>query len=242
MVRDYVRKLYAPAARDRPRAQRRLPGRRRARGLEEAGPRRLAGVRVEHVESSGVGDAPEIGTTLTVRAFVSLGELVARRRRRAARARRHQQRGRAGRHRRSSRSSLAEGYEGGRHRFDGDRACSTSSGAFGYTVRVVPQQRPARLARRARRRRAPLTAVTRDRQRLSRSRTRQAAAPPDGRGLSVRLRRIDDDRSGAPRRERVAGLDRGAVRWAGVGGEHDLAGLHPLVVGQRHVDRRRRRR
>ena len=32
-------------------------------------------VRVEHVESSGVGDAPEVGATLTVRAFVSLGEL-----------------------------------------------------------------------------------------------------------------------------------------------------------------------
>ncbi len=33
------------------------------------------GVRVEHVESSGVGDAAEVGALLSVRAFVCLGEL-----------------------------------------------------------------------------------------------------------------------------------------------------------------------
>jgi starch phosphorylase len=32
---------------------------------------------------------------------------------------------------------LAESYEGGRHRFDGDLVLD-HSGAFGYTVRVVP--------------------------------------------------------------------------------------------------------
>ena len=32
-------------------------------------------VRVDHVEAAGVGDAPEVGSTLEVRAFVSLGEL-----------------------------------------------------------------------------------------------------------------------------------------------------------------------
>jgi starch phosphorylase len=32
-------------------------------------------VRVEHVEFSGVGDAAEVGALLSVRAFVSLGEL-----------------------------------------------------------------------------------------------------------------------------------------------------------------------
>lgn len=32
-------------------------------------------VRVEHVESSGVGDAAEVGALLSVRAFASLGEL-----------------------------------------------------------------------------------------------------------------------------------------------------------------------
>ena len=34
-----------------------------------------ADVRVEHVESHGVGDTPEVGSTLTVRVFVSLGSL-----------------------------------------------------------------------------------------------------------------------------------------------------------------------
>ena len=62
MVRDYV----APALRARRRGTARAlnadyAGAARARRLEAAGPRRLAGVRVEHVESSGVGDAPEVG-------------------------------------------------------------------------------------------------------------------------------------------------------------------------------------
>ncbi len=137
MVRDYVRELYTPAA---------LTG--RLLNSDYSGATELAawkakvrtgwsGVRVEHVESSGVGDAPEIGTTLSVRAFVSLGdltpddvdvqlvhgiinsedELVA-----------------------SSVESLSpvEDYEGGRHRFDGDLTLGRS-GAFGYTVRVVPK-------------------------------------------------------------------------------------------------------
>ena len=35
-------------------------------------------------------------------------------------------------------SGLAETYEGGRHRFDGDVVLD-HSGAFGYTVRVIPR-------------------------------------------------------------------------------------------------------
>ena len=75
MVRDYVRELYVPAAHT-------------ARGLNSDfhGAAELAAwkkrvraawpsVRVDHVESSGVSEAPEVGATLTVRAFVSLGDL-----------------------------------------------------------------------------------------------------------------------------------------------------------------------
>ena len=51
-VRDYVRELYAPAAAQRARAQLRLRRRRGARAVEAAGQGRLAGVRVEHVETS----------------------------------------------------------------------------------------------------------------------------------------------------------------------------------------------
>ena len=64
-----------------------------------------AGVRVEHVESSGVGDAPEVGATLTVRAFVVARRAVARRRRRPGACTARRRRGRAGRHR--GRESLA---------------------------------------------------------------------------------------------------------------------------------------
>jgi starch phosphorylase len=137
MVRDYLRQLYAPAAVTA-----------RALNSDYAGAAELAawkkkvkagwsGVRVEHVESSGVGDAPEVGDTMSVRAFVALGslspedvdvQLI---------------------HGRSngedelldttvSSLHVAESYEGGRHRFDGDVVLD-HSGSFGYTVRVVPR-------------------------------------------------------------------------------------------------------
>jgi len=95
------------------------------------------GVRVEHVESSGVGDAPEIGTVMTVRAFVSLGELspddVDVQLVHGVIDSEDQLVG-------ASTESLAVGetYQGGRHRFDGTVTLGRS-GAFGYTVRVVPK-------------------------------------------------------------------------------------------------------
>ncbi len=92
---------------------------------------------MEHVESSGVGDSPEVGAALSVRAFVCLGDLAP--------------------------SDvdvqlvhgvingeddlvdttveslvIAESYEGGRHRFDGTVEFD-HSGAFGYTVRIIPR-------------------------------------------------------------------------------------------------------
>jgi len=76
MVRDYVVQLYAPAAASS-----------RAMAADGyAGARDLAawtarvrsawpGVRVSHVESSGVADAPELGQQLEIRAVVDLGSL-----------------------------------------------------------------------------------------------------------------------------------------------------------------------
>ena len=75
MVRDYARKLYAPAA-----------GNARLLNSDYRGAAELAAwkkrvragwpaVRVEHVETSGIGDAPEVGDTLSVRGFVALGDL-----------------------------------------------------------------------------------------------------------------------------------------------------------------------
>ena len=137
MVRDYVRRLYAPAA-----------GVARALNDDYAGARDLAawkqrvrgawpGVRVEHVESSGVGDAPEVGAVMSARAFVALGQLD------PADVAVQLVHGRASADDElldttCSELALAESYEGGRHRFDGEVALD-HAGAFGYTVRVVPK-------------------------------------------------------------------------------------------------------
>jgi starch phosphorylase len=137
MVRDYVRQFYAPAA-----------GNTRALDDDFRGAAELAhwksrvragwgGVRVEHVESSGVGDSPEVGAVLTLRAFVALGSLspddvdvqlvhgVI-----------------------DSEDQLAgtsvvllavtETYDGGRYRFEGSLTLDRP-GPLGYTVRVVPR-------------------------------------------------------------------------------------------------------
>jgi starch phosphorylase len=76
MVRDYVHQLYAPAAV----SSRELAASSYAPAKELAQWRtnvlsRWSGVRVVHVESTGVGDTPSVGTTLEVRALVDLGGL-----------------------------------------------------------------------------------------------------------------------------------------------------------------------
>ena len=137
MVRDYVRQLYTPAAITGRKLNADYHGAAELSAWKQQVRAGWKGVRVEHVESSGVGDAPEIGTLLSVRAFVSLGEL-------------------------SPEDvdvqllhgvingddelvdttieslGLAETYQGGRQRFDGSVTLARS-GAFGYTVRVVPK-------------------------------------------------------------------------------------------------------
>ncbi|MFC6286653.1 alpha-glucan family phosphorylase [Nocardioides sp. GCM10027113] len=137
MVRDYVRKLYAPAAQ----TGRRLNSDYRGATELAAWKMRVRSgwhaVRVEHVESSGVGDSAEVGSTLSVRAFVSLGDLATSdvdvqlvhgqiTGEDALVDTRLQSLGEA------------ESYEGGRYRFDGEVRLD-HSGAFGYTVRVVPR-------------------------------------------------------------------------------------------------------
>ncbi|MGA8248181.1 MAG: alpha-glucan family phosphorylase [Nocardioides sp.] len=137
MVRDYVRRLYTPAA---------VTG--RTLNSDYKGATELArwkkevragwdDVRVEHVESHGVGDNPEVGTMLTVRAFVALGsltpddvavevvhgvidgddDLVDTH---------------------VTELALADSYDGGRFRFDGEVELQRG-GTFGYTVRIVPR-------------------------------------------------------------------------------------------------------
>ncbi|MFT3872422.1 MAG: alpha-glucan family phosphorylase [Nocardioides sp.] len=136
MVRDYVRQLYTPAA-----------GTARSLNSDFRGAEKLAAwkkrvraawpsVRVEHVESSGVGDAPEVGLTMQVRAFVALGDLTADDvdvQVVFGTASADDVLNVAG----ETSMSLAESYEGGRYRFDADVTLERA-GAFGYTVRVVP--------------------------------------------------------------------------------------------------------
>ena len=135
MVEDYVNKLYVPAsvsggavtpvvAKERARFRARLSA---------AWPR----VRVDHVESVGASDAPQVGDRVEIRAFVSLGTLT------PGDVDVQLVYGRA-----TPADTLvdlataqlahAEEYEGGRHRFEGTLTLRRT-GPFGYTVRVLPK-------------------------------------------------------------------------------------------------------
>lgn len=134
MVKDYVDVLYAPAAS----SGRAITG-AAARELAEwkAHVRRSwAGVRVDHVESGGIGDAPEVGNTLNLRVFVSLGELA------PADVEVQVVHGRvddADRIVESTVAPLKAGHrdEHGRRFYEGSLALDRT-GPFGYTVRVMP--------------------------------------------------------------------------------------------------------
>ncbi len=137
MVSDYVDTLYVPAAESSRTLNHDYAG---AQDLATWKARVRAGwgdVAVEHVDSDGVGDSPEVGATMTVHAFVSLGSLspddvevqVVH-----GRVRDEDVMTVAG----TVPLKAAESYEANRHRFDGTVTLATS-GSFGYTVRVVPR-------------------------------------------------------------------------------------------------------
>jgi starch phosphorylase len=140
MVADYVRQLYLPAAA----AGRSISGdaARDLAGFKAKARSSWPGVRVDHVESSGVGDAPQVGDELQVRAFVTLDRL------------RPDEVDVQVVHGRVTPSDTlvdpvvqhlehVEAYEGGRHLFEGSVKLRRT-GPFGYTVRVLPQH-PAML-------------------------------------------------------------------------------------------------
>jgi starch phosphorylase len=140
MVRDYTTTLYGPAAR----------AGWALNGPSFDGARELAaykgrvrdaweGVRVDHVESSGVSDSPQVGETLHVRAYVSLDGLspdevdvqVVHG---------HAQDSDDLTDVEMESLDFVESYEGGRHQFAGDFALSRT-GSFGYTVRILPKHK-----------------------------------------------------------------------------------------------------
>jgi starch phosphorylase len=137
MVRDYTRQLYSPAAGNARRLNSDFAGATELAAWKKRVRAGWPAVRVEHVESSGIGDAPEVGATLSVRAFVALGDLspedvevelvhgVINSEDDLVETR-------------IEPLAVEETYEGGRHRFDGSVVLD-HSGAFGYTVRVVPR-------------------------------------------------------------------------------------------------------
>jgi len=93
-------------------------------------------VRVEHVDASGVGDSPERGTQLTVRAFVALGELT------PADVLVELASGRVDHndrivHPAFTALAAAESYDGNRWRYE-ETVSLDDTGPFGYTVRVLP--------------------------------------------------------------------------------------------------------
>ncbi len=149
MVRDYVTTLYTPAAR----SSRTLNGSYAGAADLAEWKRRVragwSGVSVDHIESSGVNDAPELGQTLEVSAFVSLGELS------PSDVEVQVVHGRIQHEDDLVDTTVAdlehvETYEAGRHRFWG-RVTLATTGPFGYTVRVLPRNEhlasPAELGR-----------------------------------------------------------------------------------------------
>jgi starch phosphorylase len=94
-------------------------------------------VRVDHVDSSGLADAPEVGGRMQVHAFVSLGALSPDD---------VEVQALHGRVREEDTLQdvavtplqLVDGLEADRHRFEGTVPFN-AAGPFGYTVRVVPR-------------------------------------------------------------------------------------------------------
>jgi len=137
MVGEYVTRLYAPAAA----AGRALaadglaPARELARWKHDVR-EGWSRVRVDHVDSSGIGEVPQVGDRLTVRAYVSLGDL------RPEDVQVQVVHGRVSEadvieEFTAEPLALAETYEAGRYAFAGEVVLD-ASGPFGYTVRVVP--------------------------------------------------------------------------------------------------------
>jgi len=138
MVRDYTTTLYGPAAR----AGWALngPGYKGARELAAYKAKVRAawhGVHVDHVESSGVSDSPQVGETLHVRAYVSLGELTPDEVDVQV-VHGHAQDSDDLTDVEVESLDFVEAYEAGRYQFAGDFSLART-GSFGYTVRVLPK-------------------------------------------------------------------------------------------------------
>jgi starch phosphorylase len=137
MVRDYVHQLYTPAARaSRDLAAQSFTAAREVARWRSVVQRSWADVRVVHVEAGGVGDAPQVGARMEVRALLDLGGLApADVTVQAAYGRVDE----SDQLRTPAYVTLAAGERGedGLVRYVGDVPLDRA-GSFGYTVRVLP--------------------------------------------------------------------------------------------------------
>lgn len=135
MVRDYVNELYAPAARSHraiqgPTAVALAEWKRRVR-------QRWPQVSVDHVETSAVDGTPELGSTLTLRAQVSLGGLDPADVDVQLLSGRVDAADRLGAPTALSLKVTGRADVSGRYAYEGPLTLDRT-GAFGYTVRVLP--------------------------------------------------------------------------------------------------------
>ncbi|MFC7406278.1 alpha-glucan family phosphorylase [Georgenia alba] len=138
MVREYVTELYTPAAA----ASRALdgPGHEQARVLADWKARVRAAwpsVRVDHVESEGIGEVVNVGDPVSVTAYVALDDLTPQDVEVQAVGGRVDDEDNLT-DLRLFPLELTESYEGGRHAFSGTHVLD-GTGPFGYTVRIVPK-------------------------------------------------------------------------------------------------------
>jgi starch phosphorylase len=139
MVREYTERLYVPAARAGwAMSSDGFAGARELAAYKDKVRTSWPGVHVDHVESGGVGDSPEIGETLHVAAYVTLGDLT------PDDVQVELAHGRTNGHGDLMRDietvplTHTASYDQGRHQFSGELALDRS-GSFGYTVRVLPK-------------------------------------------------------------------------------------------------------
>ncbi len=137
MVREYVDRLYAPAAVSSRAMNDSYEGAAELASWKARVVEGWSAVHVDHVETEGLSDAPELGGGMDLRVFVSLGSLTPKD------VEVQVVHGRVkGEDQLVDTTAmplaLAETYEGGRHRFDGHLQLARA-GSFGYTVRILPR-------------------------------------------------------------------------------------------------------
>jgi starch phosphorylase len=137
MLHDYVELLYQPAAASSGALYNGTDGARELASWKGKIRAEWPSVRIDHVESFGLSDNPEIGATLGIRVFASLGELS------PEDVQVEVMHGRVlGDYDQLSNAEAqalahADSYEAGRHRFEGEVELART-GPIGYTVRVLP--------------------------------------------------------------------------------------------------------